>query len=75
MGLGQVFDQCLLPLAIEAGTCIFKITLISGVYILLRANTHEGIKKIKIASIGYVLLRSIDSYVKLIDNICASIKF
>ena len=75
MGLTQVFDKCLLPLAIEAGTCIFKITLISGVYVLLRANTSEGIKKIKVASIGYVLLKSIGNYVKLIDRICANIQF
>lgn len=75
MGLGQVFDNCLLPLAIEAGTCIFKITLISGIYVLMRANTHEGIKKIKVASVGYVLLKSIGNYVRLIDRICEGIKF
>lgn len=75
MGLGGVFDNCLLPLAIEAGTCLFKITLISGIYVLIRANAHEGIRKIKMASIGYVLLKSINNYVRLIDRICASIKF
>lgn len=75
MGLGSVFDQFLIPLAVEAGTCIFKITLISGIYILIRSNAHEGIKKIKTATIGYVLLKSINNYVKLIDNICSNIKF
>lgn len=75
MGLLSAFDQCLLPLAFEAGTCLFKITLISGVYVLIRANAHEGIKKIKMASIGYVLLKSINNYIKLIDRICENINF
>lgn len=75
MGLQQAFDRILLPMAIEAGTCIFKLTLISGIYILMRSNTSEAIKKIKTASIGYVLLKSINSYITLIDNICSTIKF
>lgn len=75
MGLLSAFDGWLMPLAMEAGTCLFKLTLISGIYVLIRANAHEGIKKIKTASIGYVLLRSIGSYIRLIDSICNNIKF
>ena len=75
MGLADVFENCLLPLAAEGGKCLFYITAVSGIYVLIRGNASESIKKIKTATIGYILLKTIKSYVSLIDRIAANIKF
>lgn len=73
MGLDAIFDKTLLPLAQEFGACLFKLTLISGVYVLIRGNASESIKKVKTSTIGYVLLKTIKTYVDLIDQIAANI--
>ena len=75
MGLEVLFDKYLYPLALEGGKCIFKLMLVSGAYILMRGSGSESIKKIKSSTIGYILLKTIASYVRLIDNIADSIEF
>lgn len=75
MGLATIFENCLLPLAIEGGKCLFYLTCVSGIYVLIRGNASESIKKIKTASIGYILLRSIKNFVNLIDRIADTIQF
>lgn len=76
MGLVEIFNEVFLPLVYEAGRCLFSITLISGVYVLIRAhNASESIKKIKTSTIGYFLLKSINSYIDLIDRISNEISF
>ncbi|MEG0086548.1 MAG: hypothetical protein RR817_08750 [Niameybacter sp.] len=75
MGLAQIFEDCLLPLAVEGGKCLFYITCVSGIYVLIRGNASESIKKIKTATIGYILLRTIKNFVDLIDRIADTIQF
>lgn len=75
MGLDTLFDKALLPIALTGGKCIFKLMLVSGAYVLMRGNASESIKKIKSATLGYVLLKTIQQYVLLIDSIAASIQF
>lgn len=75
MGLATIFEQCLLPLAIEMGKCLFYIAAVSGIYVLIRGNASESIKKVKTSTIGYILLRSIKNYVDLIDRIVDNINF
>lgn len=75
MGLSQVFETAILPLCFDMGKCMFYITIISGVYVLIRGNVHESIKKIKTATIGYVILRCVVSFVNLVDRIADTIKF
>lgn len=75
MGLDTLFDDILLPIAMTGGKCIFKLMLVSGAYILMRGNASESIKKVKSATIGYILLKTIQQYVQLIDSIVATIKF
>ena len=75
MGLSAIFDNCLLPLAIEGGKCIFKLMLISWTYLLIRGNVSESVKKVKMATIGYVLLGTIRKYVELVDSIIDGLSF
>ena len=56
MGLSAIFDNCLLPLAIEGGKCIFKLMLISGTYLLIRIEFQRGHEVVIIFWI--VILRS-----------------
>lgn len=75
MGLSELFDQVLIPIAEEGGKCLFKLILVGGVYTLMRGSASESIKKIKMATIGYILLNTIQQYVKLIDRLADTIKF
>lgn len=75
MGLAKVFEDCLLPIAFEMGKCLFYLTIVSGVYVLIRGNASESIKKIKTATIGYVMLRCVVAFVNLVDRIADTIKF
>lgn len=75
MGLAQIFEEVLLPLAVEGGKCLFYISAVSGIYVLIRGNASESIKKVKTATIGYILLRMIKNYVALIDRITNNINF
>ena len=75
MGLSSLFDSKLLPLAVDAGVCIFKLMLVSGAYILMRGGASDAIKKVKSATLGYLLLKIISTYVKVIDTIADGIEF
>lgn len=75
MGLAKLFEECLLPIAFEMGKCLFYLTIISGVYVLIRGNTSDSIKKIKTSTIGYVMLRCVVGFVNLVDRIADTIKF
>ncbi len=74
MGLDTIFTESLLPLAIEGGKCLFYISMVSGIYVLIRGNCSDSIKKIKTATIGYFLLKMVKNYVALIDRIASNIK-
>lgn len=73
--LSIAFEECLLPLAFDAGRCLFYLTIISGVYVLIRGNASEAIKKIKMSTTGYVILRCVVAFVNLVDRIADGIKF
>ena len=75
MGLSAIFVKCRLPLDMEGGKCICKLMLISGKYIVIRGNGPESVKKVKMATIGYVLLGTIRKYVELVDSIIDGISF
>ena len=75
MGLTDLFEVCLLPLAIEGGRCLFYLSCVSGVYLLIRGDAGGSIKKIKTATVGYIVLTSLKNFVRLIDRIVAQIQF
>lgn len=73
--ISSAFEENILPLAFDIGKCIFMTTTISGVYILMRGNQSEAIKKIKNSVWGYIILRLICSFVELIDKIANQLQF
>lgn len=75
MGLAELFENLLLPLAIEGGKCLLYVSLVSGVYVLIRGSVSDSVKKIKTATIGYFFLRMIKSYVDLIDKLASNMQF
>lgn len=75
MGLDVAFENAILPLLVEGGKCIFYLSVVSGIYVLIRGNASESIKKIKMSVIGYIMLTMIRKFVVLIDKLAANINF
>ena len=75
MGLANAFESSILPIFFDFGKCLFYVSIISGVYMLIRGNGSESIKKIKTSIIGYVAMRCTIAFVNLVDRIADTIKF
>lgn len=75
MGLSTAFEDAILPIFVEMGKCLFYLSVMSGIYVLIRGNASESIKKIKMSIIGYTALTLIKQFVNLIDKLAANIHF
>lgn len=75
MGLANAFESGILPIFFDFGKCLFYTSIISGVYMLIRGNGSESVKKIKTSIIGYVAMRCVVAFVNLVDKIADGIQF
>lgn len=73
--ISKAFIDNILPIAFDIGKCIFITTTIGGVYILIRGNQSEAIKKIKNATVGYVILKLILAFTELVDKVTSELHF
>lgn len=69
----SAFDFNVMPILIDIGRVIFKVSVVGGVYLIIRQNTTKGIEQIKSAAIGYVALNAMDLFVNIVDNISQNI--
>ena len=44
MSLSKVFKDCLLPLSVECGKCLFYITVVSGICVLVGGKNGKSVK-------------------------------
>lgn len=77
IGLFEGFKTGIFPIIAEGSKVLFVISIISGATVIMRntSNSAEGIKKIKLATLGYTIIKIVFLYVEFIDKIIASIKF
>lgn len=73
--ISKAFQDNILPIAFDIGRCIFITTTIGGVYVLIRGNQSEAIKKIKNSTIGYIILRMVVAFADLVDKVASQLHF
>lgn len=65
----QAFDISIMPILSDIGKVIFKVSVVGGIYLIIRQNAPKGIERIKYAAIGYVALNAMDLFINIVDNI------
>lgn len=71
--ISTVFDNSIMPYVYDIGKLLLKVGIVQGAYYVMRADRRAGIEKIKYASFGYIMLKFIDVFIKIIDEISANI--
>lgn len=71
--ISSVFDESIMPYVYDIGKLLLKVGIVQGAYYVMRADRRAGIEKIKYASFGYIMLKFIDVFIKIIDEISANI--
>ena len=74
-GLYEGFESFMMPLGIEFGKILFSLSMIGATYVLMRCDVSESIKKMKMATIGYAILKCVQLYIEFVDNIVGKIHF
>ena len=67
--ISKVFDQSIMPYVFDVGKLMLKIGVVQGAYFIMRSDRKNGIDKIKYSSLGYIMLKFIDIFIALIDEI------
>ena len=75
IGLFAGFQTAIMPLILEGGRVLFTLSIISGACVIMKSQGAEGVKKIKMATIGYTILRCAFIYIEFIDNVISKINF
>ena len=71
--ISRVFDESIMPYVYDIGKLLLKVGIVQGAYYVMRADRKAGIEKIKYASFGYIMLKFIDVFINIIDEISANI--
>jgi len=58
-----------MPYVFDVGKLMLKIGVVQGAYFIMRSDRKNGIDKIKYSSLGYIMLKFIDIFIALIDEI------
>lgn len=69
----EAFRQVVLPIFYEIGTCIFFCSVAYGFYYLMRKNVKEATGRLKWAAIGYICLKCMEVFARLVDNVAIDI--
>ena len=75
---GVIFEplhSAFMPYVWECAKIMLYVGCIQGAYFLMRADTKQSVDKIKFASMGYILIRFIDVFVRLVDSVATNMKF
>lgn len=75
LGLYSGFQGFIFPLLLEGGKCLFVVSLSSASYLFMRGSSSDAIKKLKMATIGYTVLKCITIYISFVDNIVSNFHF
>lgn len=71
----QPLHSAFMPYVWECAKIMLYVGCIQGAYYLMRADTKQSVTKIKYASMGYVLIRFIDVFVRLVDSVATNMNF
>lgn len=71
----QPLHSAFMPYVWECAKVLLYAGLIQGVYYIMRADTKQATNKIKYASTGYILIRFIDVFVRLVDTVANNMNF
>lgn len=75
VGLYSGFHSLIFPLLLEGGKCLFVVSLASASYLFMRGTSSEAIKKLKMCTIGYSVLKCITIYIAFVDKIVNNFHF
>jgi hypothetical protein len=73
--ISNAFKAGIMPVMYDIGKVIFWCSSVYGVYYIIRRNYREGVDRLKWATIGYICLRLLDAFTKLVDVIVNNITF
>lgn len=71
--VAESFRATGLPVLYDIGKVIFWCSSVYGFYYIIRKNIKEGSARVKWAAIGYILLRCLETFTRLVDNIATSL--
>lgn len=72
--ISKVFDEAIMPYILDAGKTVLKITVVQGAYYMMRSDRKNGIDKVKYGATGYVMLRCVDLFIGVVDEIANTIR-
>ena len=73
--LSNAFRVGIMPILYDIGRVIFWCSIVYGTYFIIRKNYPEGSERIKLAAVGYIILRLTDGFCQLVDQIANNITF
>lgn len=71
----QPLHSAFMPYVWDCAKVLLYYGVIQGVYFIMRADTKQATTKIKYASMGYIMIRFIDVFVRLVDTVANNMKF
>jgi len=67
--ISEYFNYGVMPILLDAIKVIFKVSVVQGIYYILRSDRKTGIDRIKHATTGYIMFKFIDIFISLIDEV------
>lgn len=69
-----LFLDGLMPIVMDITGILFRVSIIGGIYCIMRSDSKNGLNRIKMATIAYCMLKFIEVFVQLIDLAVAKVK-